>query len=1457
MQKIFLLLTLVCILMQPAFGQTQSPVYLSQTISNTNSNGFYRYLPSGYASNTKNYPLIIWVHGAGQIGQGNVTDLPKVLEWGVPKIINDGGFPASFTVGDSSFSFIIISPQFISWPSGGNVSAMLSYVMSNYRVDPSRVYLMGISAGGGAVWEYAGTSVANSDKIAAMIPFCGAFSPTQTLANRIAASNLPVWAFHNTNDGTVPVAYSRNWKNYINSYIPAPNPLAQLTEFATVSSDPVIAHECWSLATLPSYKPNGINIYEWLLGFKKRISTINKSPFANCGQDTAIILPSNFSMNATQSSDPDGIIVSYKWKKISGPSAYLFSDSTASVTAVSNLSAGLYQFELSVTDNMGAVGKDSLNLNVYAAIAPGTKQRILIDAGNSATNGGTITNSPNINGNVWNNMTDARAGIRVSNALTTGNLPSGLNLEVINRIDGTYNISSTGMGNGNTVGTINDYPASATTDHALIQSSATNGRWRITGMQPDKTYTVKFWGARSNTTAARNAEIKRADETLWKGYSATNNTDYNNAAVFIITGKTQMDFDIRTKAGSDFSALNVVDILYGLPDSSILPPPVNLAPVARAGVDTSLQLPVDSVTLKGCISYDPEASPLKYKWRKISGPVSYQMPVDTLCAVKVKGMIAGTYSFELAVTDTAGLTGKDTVLITLVSLINTNWPPQVIPLCNNPYKIVVVGSSTAYGTGANPIDSSWVNKIRLYLLQQNIQTSVINIATPGLTSYEVSPTGITIPAGLPYTVDTLRNITKALSLNPDAIILNLPSNDVARGVPIDTIKNNFNRIVAAADYQHVPIWVTTTQPRNGLSASEELLQMDLRDWINTRFGNKAVDFWNTVANADGTINELYSAGDGVHLNNYGHHILFTRVIEEKLWDTICLRRNLPPVARAGNDTSLIGVPASLTLNGTASFDPEGTILTYNWRILNNAAGALSSSNTSRPVFSASVQGNFAIELKVTDASGSSAVDTISINVSVIISNIPPVANAGADKTITLPTNTSNLDASASYDSDGNIAVYKWRKINNGNAVTITDSSAIQTAVSFTTAGQYNFELSVTDNSGAIAKDTVGITVNSIPNNPPVANAGPDQSIQLPANRILLNGKNSYDPEASALAYKWLLINGPAGSQILTDNMDTSSVTFISAGAYTFRLTVTDNLGVSATDDVIINILAIAGANKKIKVNIYGGTNPFVNPQWNNWNVSSALSSINFLYDDGSISTINSVLSASGLVVDNGTNYALGATVCPPQVLRYNSANTSFRTLIFNGLNKLKKYNFEFYASRNNTGNSSVYQVGTKLDTISTSSNANDFAYFQNISPDVNGKVTVTISRIGTWNYVAGFMLTEMPETPALLANKSDNQADLINTQPAIIPKQVLKEDVLIVYPNPATDILYYKFTSKKPGMYSIVLVDVNGRVVKKKTTLINSETYNGSINIKDLPKGIYLLQLFNDKQKIILKQVKF
>ena len=793
------------------------------------------------------------------------------------------------------------------------------------------------------------------------------------------------------------------------------------------------------------------------------------------------------------------------------------------------------------------------------SLASSYGQRVLIDIGADANYGGTLTTNPNLNGNYWNNMTDARPGIRIANAINTGNQQTGINIEVINRVDGTYSTSSSGLGNGNTVGVVGDYPASSTTDHALVHSSATAGRWRVSGLIAASTYNIKFWGARSNTTASRSIEIKRADETAWQTYNATANTNYSNACVFTIAGKTQMDFDIRTKAGSDFSAINVIDISYGSQGSGSNP--VNLPPVALAGADTTIQLPVDSILLKGCLSYDPENAPLRYKWLQLSGPAC-QLVGDTLCAAKVKNMLAGIYRFELAVKDTAGLIRKDTVQINVNAIITTNWPPPVTALCNLPYKIVVVGSSTAYGTGSNPIDSSWVKKYKAYMLQNGQQVTLVNLATPGLTSWDVSPTGTYTP--FPFTIDTARNITKALTYQPDAIILSLPSNDVARGVPVDTIHRNYSRIVALADAQHIPVWVTTTQPRNGLSPAENILQMDLRDWINTSYGTKAVDFWNTVANADGTINEFYSFGDGVHLNNYGHHVLFTRMIQEKLWDSVCLRRvpNFPPVARAGNDTLINGNNTSFLLNGTNSYDPEGTNIQFNWRLISQQNCSISGTNTVRPQFSASAAGSFLVELTITDAAGLTGKDSISINL--IAANILPVANAGPDQAIVMPNHIVNLNGSGSADPDGTIVSYRWRKLSSGSSVSITDSTAVQTTVNFSGEGVYVFELKVTDNRGGITRDTATVAITTVLNRPPVALAGADQSITLPVNHVFLDGRASYDPEGSSMSYLWTKTSGGA-VVILNEGSDTTTVNFPAAGTYTFRLDVTDNEGLGGTD----------------------------------------------------------------------------------------------------------------------------------------------------------------------------------------------------------------------------------------------------------------------------------------------------
>jgi len=89
----------------------------------------------------------------------------------------------------------------------------------------------------------------------------------------------------------------------------------------------------------------------------------------------------------------------------------------------------------------------------------------------------------------------------------------------------------------------------------------------------------------------------------------------------------------------------------------------------------------------------------------------------------------------------------------------------------------------------------------------------------------------------------------------------------------------------------------------------------------------------------------------------------------------------------------------------------------------------------------------------------------------------PVANAGADQTITLPTSTVNLSGSGT-DADGTISVYSWTKISGPSAGTITSAASAATTVSALVQGIYKFQLKVTDNAGASDVDTVQVTVNA-------------------------------------------------------------------------------------------------------------------------------------------------------------------------------------------------------------------------------------------------------------------------------------------------------------------------------------------------------------------------------------------
>lgn len=107
-------------------------------------------------------------------------------------------------------------------------------------------------------------------------------------------------------------------------------------------------------------------------------------------------------------------------------------------------------------------------------------------------------------------------------------------------------------------------------------------------------------------------------------------------------------------------------------ENAILTAPeiINIAPVAFAGVDFSIGLPTDSATLSGTAK-DTAFDILEHGWRKISGPRSYVIESPQLLRTKVRNLEEGIYEFELTATDNGGLTGKDTVTLTVHDLRNS------------------------------------------------------------------------------------------------------------------------------------------------------------------------------------------------------------------------------------------------------------------------------------------------------------------------------------------------------------------------------------------------------------------------------------------------------------------------------------------------------------------------------------------------------------------------------------------------------------------------------------------------------------------------------------------------------------------------------------------------------------------------------------------------------------------
>lgn len=152
---------------------------------------FLRQLPATYNDDVnKKWPVIFFLHGMGERG----SDINIVKRASL----------AAIAAKDENFPYILIAPQcpVTTWWDVPSLEVLYEQVLKEYRVDPSRVYLTGLSMGGYGAWSWA---LMKPDRFSAVVPICGEGTPGKACVLK----NKPVWVFHNADDPTVPVSGSR------------------------------------------------------------------------------------------------------------------------------------------------------------------------------------------------------------------------------------------------------------------------------------------------------------------------------------------------------------------------------------------------------------------------------------------------------------------------------------------------------------------------------------------------------------------------------------------------------------------------------------------------------------------------------------------------------------------------------------------------------------------------------------------------------------------------------------------------------------------------------------------------------------------------------------------------------------------------------------------------------------------------------------------------------------------------------------------------------------------------------------------------------------------------------------------------------------------------------------------------------------------------------------------------